>query len=149
MIRKARIDEVKTIQELVNFYAKKELVLPRSLNMIYEDLRDFFVYEEKGHILGCIALHISWEDLAEIKSLAVAESEQGKDIGSGLVKAALAEAREFGVKKVFALSYCPDFFKKQGFREIEKAQLPHKIWGECINCPKFPDCQEVSLVIDI
>lgn len=149
MIRKATIDDIKEIQELINFYAKQDKMLPRSLNELYENIRDFFVYEEAGRILGCCALHIAWEDLAEIKSLAVEESMQKKGIGKKLVKEALEDAKGLKVKRVFALTYVPSFFEEFGFKKIEHSALPHKIWSECIKCIKFPDCAEIALAMDI
>ena len=149
MIRKATIDDIREIQELINFYAKQDRMLPRSLNELYENIRDFFVYEEAGKVLGCCALHVAWESLAEVKSLAVGESHQKKGIGEMLVKHALEDARKLKVKKVFALTYVPLFFEKLGFKRIEHAELPHKIWSECIKCIKFPDCAENALAMDI
>ena len=149
MIRKADINDIKKIQELINYYAGKDLMLPRSLNELYENIRDFFVYEKNGEILGCAALHVTWEDLAEIKSLAVVESEQKRKIGSLLVKAVFEDAKNLKIKRLFALTYAPSFFEKFGFRKLEHSKLPHKIWSECIKCFKFPDCQEVALAIDL
>jgi len=149
MIRKATIDDIKDMQELINFYAKQDRMLPRSLNELYENIRDFFVYEEAGKILGCCALHIAWENLAEVKSLAVSEASQKKGIGAMLVKQALEDAKKLKVKRVFALTYVPEFFEKLGFKRIEHAELPHKIWSECIKCVKFPDCAENALALDI
>ena len=149
MIRKATIEDIKEIQELINFYAKQDKMLPRSLNELYENIRDFFVYEEDGKILGCCSLHIAWENLAEIKSLAVQEANQKKGIGEMLVKHALEDAKKLKVKRVFALTYAPVFFEKLGFKRIEHAELPHKIWSECIKCIKFPDCEENALALDI
>jgi amino-acid N-acetyltransferase len=149
MIRKATIDDIKDMQELINFYAKQDRMLPRSLNELYENIRDFFVYEDSGKILGCCALHIAWENLAEVKSLAVDEASQKKGIGVMLVKQALEDAKKLKVKRVFALTYVPSFFEKLGFKRIEHSELPHKIWSECIKCVKFPDCTENALALDI
>ena len=146
MIRKARIKDIKPIQGLIGCFAKQDLMLPRSLNELYEHIRDFWVYEDRGKLSGCAALHISWDDLAEIKSLAVAKKSQGKGLGLDLVLACLAEARLMGAKKIFVLTYKPEFFKKLGFKKIKHEALPHKIWAECINCPKFPNCQEIALL---
>ena len=146
MIRKAKIKDIKDIQELIGVFAKLDVMLPRSLNELYENIRDFWVYEDKGKIFGCAALHISWDDLAEIKSLAVAKQSQGKGLGLDLVSACLAEAQVMGAKKIFVLTYKPEFFKKLGFKKIKHEALPHKIWAECINCPKFPNCQEIALL---
>jgi len=146
MIRKAEIENIKEIQKLINFFAKQDLMLPRSLNELYEHLRDFWVAEENKKIIGCAALHISWDDLAEIKSLAVEKRRQRRGIGKELVRACLNEAKQLGAKKIFVLTYKPNYFKKFGFKRIKTADLPHKIWAECINCCKFPNCQEVALI---
>lgn len=146
MIRKAKIKDIKQIQALINGFARKDLMLPRSLNELYENIRDFWVNEENHKILGCAALHVSWQDLAEVKSLAVAKIKQKKGIGTELVRSCLKEAKELGAKKVFALTYKPKYFQKFGFRRIKHAKLPHKIWAECINCHKFSDCQEIALI---
>jgi len=146
MIRKARIEDIRQIQELINQYARQVLMLPRPLSNLYECLRDFWVCEENNRIIGCCALHIIWEELAEIRSLAVKKSWQGRGVGQQLVKAAIFEAEELGCKAIFALTYIPNYFKRLGFRKISKEKLPHKIWTECINCPKFPDCEEVALI---
>ena len=146
MIRKARIEDIKQIQNLINSFAKQDLMLPRSLNELYENLRDFWAVEENKKIIGCCALHISWDDLAEIKSLAVKKNMQKKGIGSQLITTCINEARQLGVKKIFVLTYKPEYFRKAGFRRIKHSNLPHKIWAECINCHKFPNCQEIALV---
>jgi amino-acid N-acetyltransferase len=146
MLRKARVEDIKQIQFLINSFAKKNQMLARSLNELYEGIRDFWVYEKNKKILGCCALHISWEDLAEIKSLAVRSDKQSKGIGKKLVSACLAEAKDLGAERVFVLTYQPSFFVKFGFKKIKHDDLPHKVWAECINCPKFPNCQEISLL---
>ncbi len=147
IIRKAKIVDVKQIHRLVNEFAKKEEMLPRSLNDLYEGIRDFIVYEIDGKIQGVCALKILWEDLAEIRSLAVSEGLQRQGIGTKLVKRCLKEAKQLGIKRVFALTYNPDFFKKLGFQYIDKSKLPQKIWGDCIKCTKFPECDEIATII--
>ncbi len=149
MIRKARVPDVPEIQRLVNYFAEKSAMLPRSLNTIYENIRDFYVLEQDGRIVGCCALHVTWGDLAEVKSLAVDENAQGKKLGRQLVECCLEEAREMGVPKVFALTYVPGFFEKLGFEPVDKGTLPQKIWSECINCHKFPDCGEEAVAIQL
>jgi len=149
MIRKAKIADIKYIQDIINVFAKKDLMLPRSLNEIYENIRDFWVAQQNNKVIGCAALHISWDDLAEIKSLAVARNSQKKGIGRELVSACLQEAKELGAKRIFVLTYKDAFFKSFGFRKIKNSSLPHKIWAECINCCKFPNCQEVAMVRQI
>lgn len=145
-IRKAKISDIKQIQSLVNSYARQGLMIARSLNELYENIRDFWVCETRSKVIGCAAVHISWENLVEIKSVAVDKDFQRHGIGTQLVKACLTEAKGLSVKKVFVLTYVPEFFRIFGFRKIEHAALPHKIWAECINCPKFPDCQEIALI---
>ncbi len=100
-------------------------------------------------MVGICALHICWDDLAEIRSLAVREEDRKKGIGAKLVKACLEESRKLGIKRVFALTYEPEFFERLGFRKVDKAGLPHKIWTDCLKCVKFPDCDEVSLVKEL
>ena len=146
MIRKARFSDIKEIQRLINRYTQEGALIPRSLSELYENIRDFFIYKEKRRMLGCCALHISWKDLAEIKSLAVRREARRKGIGNRLLRTALQEAKELGIKKVFALTNQEKFFKRNGFKKIKKEKLPHKIWGECIRCPKFPDCDEVAMI---
>ncbi len=147
-VRKALVSDIKSIHRLINEFAKKGEMLPRSLNELYENIRDFFIAEENNEIKGVCALHILWEDLAEIRSLAVKKDSQKKGIGSLLVKKCLNEAKKLEVKKVFVLTYIPEFFKKIGFKELDKSKLPQKIWGDCIRCPKFPECDEVALIYE-
>ena len=149
MIRKAKLDEIKEIQRLLKLHAPKGGILPRSLSELYDHLRDFFVFIRNRHIIGICALHICWEDLAEIRSLAVAEEDQNRGIGARLVKACLKESRLLGVKRVFALTYQPEFFERLGFKKVDKAALPHKIWTDCLKCVKFPDCDETAVVSEL
>jgi len=149
VIRKATVNDVKKIQKLVNYYAKREKMLPRSLNELYENIRDFFVYTEGNNICGCCALHVDWEDLAEIKSLAVSGPKSGKGIGSRLLAQCLRDAKKLKVRKVFALTYVPGFFEKFGFQIVDKKELPHKIWSECIRCMYFPGCKEIAMAKEL
>ena len=149
MIRKAQISDVKDIQKLLINFAGKGDMLSRSLSELYESLRDFYICEEEGRLLGTAALHIVWEDLAEVRSVAVSEDAGRRGIGSQLVQACIAEAREVGLKRIFCLTYKPDFFGKHGFRLVDKSELPHKVWGDCIKCVKFPDCDENAMILDL
>lgn len=149
MIRKAQIGDVKEIQKLLMNFASKGDMLSRSLSELYESLRDFYICEEDGKLLGTAALHIVWEDLAEVRSVAVSENSGRKGIGSLLVQACIAEAREVGLKRIFCLTYKPEFFAKHGFRLVDKSELPHKVWGDCIKCVKFPDCDENAMILDL
>jgi amino-acid N-acetyltransferase len=124
-------------------------MLPRSLADIYENLRDYFVFEEdNGELAGSAAIHIMWEDLAEVRSLAVREGKMRRGIGTRLVESCISEAIVLGIGRVFALTYKPEFFEKLGFHIVDKAELPQKIWTDCLKCSKFPDCDEVALVAD-
>jgi len=145
-IRKATVGDVKKIQSLINKFASKEMMLPRSLNDIYENLRDFNVCTANDETIAASALHIAWEDLAEIRSIVVSEAYQGQGIGKKLIAKCLKEARSLGIKRVFALTYNPVFFLEMGFKEIDKNNLPHKIWGDCLKCPRFPDCNEEAVM---
>lgn len=149
MIRKAQIADVKDIQKLLMTFANRGDMLSRSLSELYESLRDFYVIEEQGVILGAAALHIVWDDLAEVRSVAVTEDAGRKGIGSRLVQACISEAREIGLKRIFCLTYKPNFFAKHGFVLVDKAELPHKVWGDCIKCPKFPDCDENAMILEL
>ena len=149
MIRKARIADVPSIQRVVNAYAEQGQMLPRSLNELYENISDFSVFEQDGSIAGVCALHISWEGLAEIRSLAVRQDVVSRGIGTELVRTCLTEAHELQVKQVFVLTYQPGFFRKMGFVDIDKKELPHKVWTDCLNCVKFPNCDESALIINI
>ncbi len=149
VIRKAKPKDAVKIHELVNEYAKEGLLLPVSLNSLYDNIRDFWIYEENGEIVGCAALHVVWEDLAEIRSLAVKREFHRKGIGKKLVLTCLEEAKEFDLKRVFVLTYQVEFFKKLGFREWNKQLLPHKVWTDCLNCPKFPNCDETAMLIEL
>lgn len=147
MIRKALISDVEKIQKIINHFAAKDLMLPRSLSEIYENLRDFFVYLEEGEIAGCVALHIFWKDLSEVKSLAVLEPHQKKGIGGKLLMGCIEEAKTLGAGRLLVLTYRPEFFQHRGFSPVDKGELPHKIWTECVKCHKFPDCGEVPLIL--
>ncbi len=143
------MEDVPVIHELVNDYAAKGEMLARSLSELYEGLRDFFMAEEEGQILGCAALHINWEDLAEVRSLAVSVTAQKRGIGRKLVEACIQEARDLGVSKVYALTYRPGFFEQLGFDPVPKETLPHKIWGDCLKCPQFPNCDEDAVLMEV
>ena len=149
MVRKAQISDVKEIQKLLMKYASQGDMLSRSLSELYESLRDFYVFEDDGTLLGTAALHIVWDDLAEVRSVAVAEEAGRKGIGSQLVQACIFEARQIGLKRIFCLTYKPDFFAKLGFRLVDKSELPQKVWGDCIKCVKFPDCDENAMILDL
>lgn len=145
-IERATIRDVAQMHRLINRFADKGKMLARSLSEIYENVRDFKVVREDDQLIACVALHVMWSDLAEIKSLAVAEQNQNQGIGDKLVKACLEEAKELGLSTVFCLTYRPKLFERAGFTQVDKMELPHKVWTECYRCPKFPNCDEVALV---
>ncbi|GAB6096994.1 N-acetyltransferase [Desulfatiferula olefinivorans] len=151
MIRKATIKDIKAIHALLSDYGERGVLLSRPLSQLYDHVRDFFVFEipETGGVGGCGALQFCWEDLAEIRSLAVRKEFQGRNIGRYLVESVIAEARAYGIKQLFTLTYRPDFFKKFQFSVIDRAELPLKIWSDCISCVKFPDCDETAMMLSL
>jgi amino-acid N-acetyltransferase len=149
VIRQAKISDAQAIYWLVLFWADRGKMLPRPLTEIYECIRDFSVCEMDGRVVGAVALHVVWENIAEIRSLVVVESCENKGVGKMLVERALAAAGDLGVGEVFALTYIPEFFNKMGFSEIDKQKLPHKIWSDCVKCHKFPDCDETAISITL
>ena len=149
-LRTATVSDALSIFKLVNYYASQAQMLPKSQNQIYQNIRDFLVIvDPDGQVAGCGALHVLWSDLAEIRSLAVAEEHRRLGFGRILVRRLLEDARKLGVPAVFALTYAPEFFASLGFSVIDKDSLPRKIWGDCIDCPKFPNCDEIAVIKDI
>lgn len=144
------MNDVRQIHTLLQEYADQKLLLGRSISSLYDHLRDFVVWDEGGqNIAGVCSLHICWDNLAEIRSLAVKENGQGQGVGSGLVQTCLKEAVEYGITRIFTLTYQPGFFRKLGFEDIDKKELPHKIWADCIHCAMFPDCDEEALMYQV
>ena len=155
LVRKSRMEDVKQIHTLLGHFADKGLLLGRALSTLYDQVRDFHVvvkpHSGKGEdtdeeILGVCALHICWENLAEIRSLAILEQYQGRGFGRRLVEECIKDALGFGINRIFTLTYQPGFFQRLGFKEIDKKELPHKVWSDCIHCPKFPDCNEEAMI---
>ena len=151
MIRKARVQDVEAIKRLIGGYAEKGEMLPRALGELYDSLRDFHVCEENGQVVGVAALHVGWEGLAELRSVAVRPDSLRRGIGSELVRSCLDEAKSLGVKDVFVLTYVKDFFEGIGFKTASRDDLPQKIWTECRNkCVKYPDeCNETALTLSM
>jgi amino-acid N-acetyltransferase len=145
-VEKAKITDVPSMHKLINYFAERGEMLPRPLSEIYEGIRDYFVVRDSGIIAGCAALHVNWSDLAEIRSVAVAEDYQKKGVGFKLIQACLKEATELGLPTVFCLTYKPGFFEKLEFHRVDKMELPQKVWNECYRCAKFPTCDEVAMV---
>jgi amino-acid N-acetyltransferase len=145
-VEKAKIADVPQMHKLINSFADKGQMLARPLSELYESIRDFFVIRDGNNVVACAALAVAWSDLAEIRSVAVAEDCQKKGIGARLVAACLKEAEVLGLETVFCFTYRPEFFRKQGFKDIDKMELPRKVWTDCFRCPKFPNCDEIALV---
>lgn len=146
LIRKAVVQDISQMQELINGYADSGMMLPRSLGELYDNIRDFTICVDCDQLLGCCALHVCWTDLAEIASFAVQQDAHRHGIGSQLLNASVGGAQELGITTVFTLTRIPDYFRKHGFSEVDKNTLPHKVWSGCIKCPKFPDCDEIAMV---
>jgi len=144
-LRKARISDVEEMMVLINSNAEQGFMLPRSRNMLYESLREFLLAEVDDQLVGVASLHIFWSDLAEIRALAISSEYKRRGIGTQIVKALEEEARELGCSKLFALTYQPEFFKYCGYEQVSKDQMPQKVWTECINCIKFPNCDEIAV----
>jgi len=148
-LERATMADAPAIQDLVGSFASLGEMLPRPLAEIYEQLRDFRVVRDNKRLVACAALHIVWEDLAEIRSVAVLDEWQDRGVGAQLVEACLDEARALGIATVFALTRQPSFFERLGFHQAEVMALPRKVWGECFRCPKFPNCDEVAVIIEL
>lgn len=144
-LRKARIADVEEMMLLINSNAEQGLMLPRSRNMLYENIREFLLAEENDQLVGVASLHILWNDLGEIRALAISNEYKRRGIGTKIVRGLEEEARELGCTRLFALTYQPEFFKFCGYQEVSKEEMPQKVWSECINCIKFPNCDEIAL----
>ena len=151
LIRKAKIGDVHQIKKMLASHAERGDLLPRSLSELFDNLRDIFVCvdDDQAEIIGTCSMHICWEDLAEIRSLVVRQPYRRQGIGKKLVDACISEASSMDLHRIFVLTYKVEFFQKLGFREVDKATLPHKIWADCIKCVKFPDCDEIAMIIEI
>lgn len=149
LIRKAKISDVEEIHQLISHYAAEGQMLARARTTLYEGIREFSVVEVEGKVAAVGSLHVLWNDLAEIRALAVAPAYIRKGLGKALVETFLQEARELELPRVFALTYTPEFFAKCGFRLIDKEDLPQKVWKECVNCPQFPNCEESAVILEL
>ncbi len=149
--RRARPTDARAIVQLINHYSAKGVMLPRPYAQVVEKIRDFVVATEErsGVLKGIVALHVVGEDLAEIRSLAVEEASQGKGFGRKMLEVCLKDAKELQLQRVFALTYQTDFFTKLGFSKVEKLTLPQKIWGDCVHCAKFSDCDEIAMLLNL
>lgn len=144
--RKARFDDIESIFGLVHIYAAQGEMLPRSRNTLYENLRDMVIAESGSEVVGVGALHIMWDRLAEVRMMAIAPAYMRRGIGTEIVRLLLDEGDALGIEKVFTFTYKPDFFRKLGFIRISREELPQKVWKECIDCPKYPNCDEIAMI---
>ena len=144
--RKARFDDIESIFGLVHIYAAQGEMLPRSRNTLYENLRDMVIAESGSEVVGVGALHIMWDRLAEVRMMAIAPAYMRRGIGTEIVRLLLDEGDALGIEKVFTLTYKPDFFRMLGFIRISREELPQKVWKECIDCPKYPNCDEIAMI---
>lgn len=149
IISRPKIIDGRTIQKIINQYANDGLLIPLSLHDVYERIRNFWVAKDSDEIIGVAALHTIWENLAEIRSLAVQSGYQRQGIGRALVNQAIEEAKQLEIQKIFILTLQREFFLKMGFHEVNKAELPHKVWSDCLKCIKFPECDEIAMAIDL
>ena len=148
-VERATVHDAEAIAALINFWAAQGEMLPRTLGETYENLRDFFVVREGDRLVACTALHITWADLAELKSLAVVEDAQSGGYGTALVRECIEEGHRLGLNRLFALTYRPGFFERLGFEQADVMNLPRKVWNECYRCPKFPGCEEIAMTLDL
>ncbi len=151
LVRKAGITDVETMHRLINSYASQGVMLPKTLLQLYENLRDYTVATDPSltGLAGCGALHIYWENLAEIRALAVSPDVPRRGVGSMLVRALTGEARSLGIGRVFLFTYVPEFFARFGFTKTEHSSMPLKVFNECFQCPKFNMCDEIAMVMDL
>ncbi len=144
--RKATLPDVPAIHALLAGYAREGLVLPRTIGELCENVRDFTVVEKHGEVVGCGALHLYGQHLAEVRSIAVAHDAQNQGAGRKLVAALLSESREHKVVQVCLFTRSPQYFGRLGFVEVPHASLPDKIFKDCRNCPRFDNCDETAMV---
>jgi amino-acid N-acetyltransferase len=149
LIRKARIADISDIRQTLRQFAEKGQLLERTLAELYSQVRDYYVFQENDHspIVGISALHVCWESLGELRSVAVREEFQGRGVGTRLVETCLSEALTLGLEQVFVLTYRPEFFVRFGFEEVDKNVLPHIVWADCVRCTKFPECDEIAMLL--
>ena len=151
-IRKAMLADVGQMYQIINQYAEKQIMLPKTHLQLYEFLRDYSVAADTttaGSILGCGALHFYWENLAEIRAVAVSSGNARKGVGTMIVEGLMAEARQYHVEQIFVFTYMPKFFSRFGFIQVEHGTMPLKVYNECFHCPKFNTCDELAMVLHL
>ena len=149
LLRRAQVGDILGMQRLINRFAERDEMLPRALHELYENIRDFHVIVKDDEVVGCAALHVSWANLAEVKSVAVSEQCQRMGYGRMLIESCIADARELGISTLFCLTYRPDFFSAMDFQVVDRDTLPRKVWSECIRCPKFSNCSEIAMSLQV
>jgi amino-acid N-acetyltransferase len=152
MVRSARLADVGEMYRIINHYAHLQLMLPKTELQLYENLRDYSIVTDRSstdRVLACGALHMYWENLAEIRAIAVDPDRTRLRLGSVLVDHLLGEAREWAIERVFVFTYEPKFFSRFGFKQVEHRSLPLKVYNECFHCPKFNNCDEIAMVLDL
>jgi amino-acid N-acetyltransferase len=149
VVRHARVADMLQVEPLINTFAKKDLMLPKTIEQLSRNFREFVVAEKDGRILGCAALRVYTPQLAELGSLAVSEAAQGLGVGAKLVAAIEEEAALHGIGTVFALTLQDVFFHKQGYRTVHKEMFPLKVWADCRACPKLHACDEIAVVKEL
>ena len=163
VIQKAQVRDVEEILELVNAYAAMNLLLPRGPQYMYENIRDFVIAcdsnvpvysvtetREVLHlVVACGSLHVLWEDIAEIRAVAIHPDYQHLGLGSKLIEVMKEEAKQLGIRHLYTFTLTENFFKTLGFRVQDRSELPPKVWGECSRCPKYFHCDEVGMVLDL
>jgi amino-acid N-acetyltransferase len=145
-LRKARMCDIAPLLELINGYASRGIMLPRTEFELSESIRDFSVVYASGRLVGCGALHFYSPTTGEIRSLAVAECAKTHGVGRRIVETLVTEASDYALDAIFAFTYVPDFFRKLAFEEVERGALPLKAWKDCLRCPKFQCCDEVAMI---
>ena len=146
IIRKAVMDDVPTILSLVNNYAKDGLMLMKTPYQIYRNIQSFYVCELNQQVVGCCRLNVIWKNLAEVSSLAVSPNFKRQGIGRLLVQKIIEEGKMIGIYEFFTLTYQKAFFERCGFKYVERESLPHKVFGDCLMCPKIDNCDENAYV---
>lgn len=148
-IRKAELRDVPELYQLINHYAAEHVLLPRTLDDLYEHLGEFTVAEENGKLLGCGALKLYSQEIAEIRSLCVEARLKSNGVGRKIAQSLLCDAERFGLKTVFALTVAPEFFGKLGFREVPREKFPTKVWQDCLCCELYTACNEKAVALDL
>ena len=148
-VRKPRVTEVPALKALIDHEVATGALLPRTLPELYENIRDYHAYVDERGVGGCVALHVDLPNLAEVRSLVVREDLRGRHVGSRLLEACLDEARQLGLPRVYALTRACSFFERHGFRRVDKAILPHKVFRDCLRCHLYPRCDEVAMICDL